>query len=177
METVYTKAEEQRLVKGTLLTTLDTLGKEWRVTHEFKPTQYSSRYTTSLHLTVGGDVGQYGERILAIIIWPDFSDGKMHIFSTIGENKNYDQAFAKPPVGAWTTIAVSQTLEGGKYMHRITIGGQEAHAVENQNPREFQDVKVYTSSPWRAAQQGSIRNLLIETRMEEHPGVEGSGRK
>ena len=64
-------------------------------------------------------------------------------------------------------MAISQTLEGGKYIYRITIDGEEVHIVENSQPEEFQGVKVYASNPWAAAQPGSIRKLVIETRVEE----------
>ena len=56
--TIYTKAEEHQLVQGTLLTTLPTLGKEWKVTHDFKATKYLNTWCNSLHLTIGGEYGQ-----------------------------------------------------------------------------------------------------------------------
>ena len=69
-------------------------------------------------------------------------------------------------VGVWTTIAISQALEGGRYMYRISIGGKEVYAVENSQPEEFKDVKVYASNSGRTAQPGSIRNLVIESRVQ-----------
>ena len=69
-------------------------------------------------------------------------------------------------VGEWTSIHISQTLEEGKYIYRITIGGEEVHAVENSEPEEFSDVKVYASDPWHNAQPGSIRNLVIKSRYQ-----------
>ena len=164
METIYRAAEEHQLVQGTLLTTLPTLGKEWRVTHDFKPTRYLNHYANSLHLTIGGEYGQYGDRTPAI--WPSTPEDGFHTTSAVNGMKSYPRDFDRPPVGAWTTIAMSQTLEGGKYVYRVTMGGQEVHAVENRVPAEFQDVKVYASNPWYAAQPGSIRNLEIETRVQ-----------
>ena len=161
-------------MKGTLLTTLPTLGKEWRVTHDFKPTEYLNHYANSLHMTIEKDIrnseygnSQYGDRTPAI--WPSTPEDGFHTTSAVNGIKSYHQDFDRPPVGAWTTIAMSQTLEGGKYVYRITMGGQEVHAVENRVPAEFQDVKVYASNPWYDAQPGSIRNLVVETRVQVLP--------
>ena len=169
METVYTKAAEHQLAKGTLLTTLPTLGKEWRVTHDFKPTEYLTTWTNSIQLTIGGFNGQYGDRI-AFIHPSSPKLGKMVIVSAVNGEKSYSKSTAQPTVGAWTTITISQTLEGGKYMFRITIGGQEVHAVENTQPQEFKGVKVYASNPQSETQPGSIRNLMVESKVQVRSG-------
>ena len=151
-------------MRGTLLTTLHTLGKEWRVTLDFKPTGYLSGWTSSIHLTIEGNNRHYGYRT-PYIHPKNPNTGKMRILSAVNGIYNYAQEFDQLPVDAWTTITISQTLEGGKYMYRITIGGQELHAVENTQAVQFHNVKVYGSDPWYDAQPGSIRNLVIETRL------------
>ena len=164
-KTVFNKPEEHGLVKGTSLGTLCILGKEWRLTHDFKPTEYLSRYTGGLQLTIGGN-GGYGYR--TPLIQPSTKTlGKMHISLAVNGEDNYKLKADQPPVGAWSTIAVSQLLEDGKYMCRIFIDGQEVDAVENSQPEEFPNVRVYASGPKFAAQPGSIRKLVIETRVEE----------
>ena len=160
MPIVYTKVEELLLVKDTLLTTLPTLGKEWRVTHDFKATEYLGGYENSLHLTIGG----YGDRQLLIQCY----NGRFEIGSVVSGSTHYNKP-VQSPVGEWTPISISMTDEGckgGQYMYRINIGGEEVHARENTQPQEFKDVKVYASNPWNAAQPGSIRNLVIETRVQ-----------
>ena len=160
--TLFRRDEEQFLVKGSLLTTLPSLGKEWRVAHELRPTEYSGEFKNSLHLTIGGSLGDYGDRTPAI--WPSTpTGGKMFIASAVNGDENYKHWPDRPPVGEWTPIQISQTCEEGKYLYRIVIGGEEVHAVENTEPREFQDVKVYASNPWFEAQPGSIRNLVIDS--------------
>ena len=72
----------------------------------------------------------------------------MAVSSAVSGDKNYRHFPDQPPVGVWTYIQISQTLEGERYMYRMFIGGEEVHAVENTEPREFQDVKVYASNPW-----------------------------
>ena len=98
-------------------------------------------------------------------IYPSTPSGNMSIVSAVNGDPKYTHYSAQPPVGAWATIAISQTLEEGKYIYKISIGGQEVHAVENTQAVQFKNVKVYGSDPWRDAQPGSIRNLVIETRL------------
>ena len=90
--------------------------------------------------------------------------GVMVLSSGVSGEQDYKQHHGQPPVGAWTTIAISQTLEGNKYMYRISIGGQEVHAKENTQPKVYQGAEVYASKG--TAQPGSIRNLVIETKIE-----------
>ena len=149
-------------MQDSLLTTLYTLGKEWNVSHEFKPTEYLDNWRNSLHLTIGGSNGEHGDRTPSI--WPSTpTAGKMLIASSVNEDKNFVHKPVQPLVREWTPIQISQTLEDGRYMYRIVIGGKEVHAVENTEPKEFCNVKVYASDPWGPAQPGAIRNLLIES--------------
>ena len=103
METIYTKAEEHSLVKGTLLATLATLGKEYRVTLQFWPTQYITSSTDNpygltslLHLTTTEqstsnvtELLQHGVTTPAIYI--EEARG-LHIGSSFGKNINHRHA-------------------------------------------------------------------------------------
>ena len=158
--------EEHALERDTLLTTLPTLGLEWNISHEFRPTEYPGGWRNSLHLTIGGNSGEYGDRIVAI--WPSSRrrPGNMFVMSAVSGDSNYIHYSLQPPMGVWTNIQVSQTLEDERYMYRIVVGGEEVHAVENTEPAEFENVKVYASNPWYDAQPGSIRNLVIESAVQ-----------
>ena len=65
----------------------------------------------------------------------------------------------------WITIDISQELVQGRFMFRILIDGEEHYSVENEQPQDFNGVKVYASNPWRPAQQGFIKGLTIQTRV------------
>ena len=157
---------EYQLTFNSTLPTLCMLGKEWRVTHDFKPTEcITDDSTNSLHLTIKGNNDKYGDRTPTI--FPSTTYGMMAISSAVNGDKNYTYNAARPPVGAWTTIAISQTLEQGKYIYRIAMGGDEVHAVENSQPQEFQYVQVHASDEWHEVQPGSIRNLEIETKVQD----------
>ena len=149
-----------QLKRSSLLGTLPTLGMEWILSFDFRPTDYSFKGWTSLvHMTIGSNSGNYGDRTPAIFFHP--TQG-MHVTSAINGNKNWVKNVAPPPpIGEWTTLSVSQKSSGGKYFYSIQVGGQEIFSVENTQPREFSNVKVYASDPWYTAQPGDIRALTI----------------
>ena len=93
MENIYTKAEEHDLVKETLLATLASLGKEYRVTLEFWPTQYitsstdnPSGITSLLHLT---STEQSNVTELPAIY---IESSRLHLGSSFGKNINHRHA-------------------------------------------------------------------------------------
>ena len=54
-KTAFSKNAEQEMAKDNLLTTIPSMTKEWKVSLEVSPTDYSfSGYANVLHLTIGG---------------------------------------------------------------------------------------------------------------------------
>ena len=159
--TIYSQPEDHQLTGSSLLTTIPTLKKQWRVTHQFKPTLIRSSSQSSLHLTIGGFEENYGDRTPCIAI----SGANMYIKSAIDGVANGGTASPIPLVlDTWMTIDISQELDQGRFMFRILIDGEEHYSVENTQPQDFNGVKVYAASPWRPAQQGFIKRLVIQTR-------------
>ena len=159
-----------KLVKDNLLTTLPSLGKEWRVTHEFRPTDYSTKgWTNSLHLTTGGNTG-HGKRIPAIFF--KAAKGMCVTFQKddSSNTKQYIKGDDLPAINKWTRIKISQELLDQKYMLTITIGCKKVFTVQNYKPNEYSEVKVLASDSFYAAHPGSIRNLIIETRTDSFTG-------
>ena len=146
--------------------TIPTLGKEWRVSLDFKPTDYSyTGHASLLHLTLGANSGTYGDRYPAVLFHP--SEG-ICIASAVNDDHDYFQTslLDRPKIGEWTSLDIAQEQEeGGKFVFRIVIGGKEISSVENTNPVEMKDVKVYASDPWHPAQPGSIKAWLIQTKL------------
>ena len=157
------------LKKNTLLTTLPTLTKEWRVSFEFMATSYTSTLAQVLQLTIGGKSGNIGDRTPAL--WIHKSKG-VYVVTTLNGKANVGKYFdMKPPRDDWTTVEISQVKKGSKFMFSLILRGQTVWTVENKDPREFSDVQVFASSPWNVAQAGSIRGLKIENMM---PGKRGN---
>ena len=152
------------LKRSTLLTTLPTLAKEWRVSFEINPKSYTYRsYAQVLQMTIGGKSGNIGDRTPSL--WFHKTRG-VYIVTTLNGRANVGK-FLKPlpPAGEWTTIEIMQAKENSNYMFSLTIGGDRVWSVANSKPEEFSDVEVYASTPWYVAQAGYIRGLLIENKI------------
>ena len=152
--------------RRTLLTTLPTLAKEWKVAFEFKPKSYNQRYTYAqvLQMTIGGKSGSVGDQTPSLMF---HKRRGVYIVTALNGKAKVGKFFPsmKPPVGKWTRIEISQAKQDSRYMFSLTIGDEEVWSVANSKPEEFSDVKVYASSPWYGAQAGAIRGLQIENKI------------
>ena len=163
--TAFKLEQEHEIAKGSLLTTLPTMSKEWKVKFEVNPLDYSvARYASVLHMTIGGmGIGsnaQVGDRTPAI--WFHKTRGVL-----VSSAKNGKVSYSKffkifPPAGEWTEIEVSQILVSSQYIYSISIGKKEVFSTTNTKPVELSDVKVYSGSPWYSSLRGLLRNLKIE---------------
>ena len=158
---MYTQPGEIKLEKDNLIKTLPKLGEEWEISFDFKPDDYTTEgYTSILHLSINDDVTQIGDRIPAIFYHHIHG---LHISTAIGDNPNFTRDTISPPLGEWTSIVVSQLKSGSKTTFSVKVDGADPFSVENPDPQEFSDVKVYAADPWWDAQPGSIRGLNIKT--------------
>ena len=164
-ETAFSLPTEHPLKKASLLTTLPTLTKEWKISFELKPTNYQyASFAQILQLSIGGRSESVGDRTPAL--WIHKTRG-VYLATTLG-GKVYTGKFfktKKPPTKKWTSVEISQTKRGSKYMFSFVLNGETLWDVENKDPRQFSSVKVFASSSWYEAQVGSIRGLKIENKM------------
>ena len=163
--TAFKLEHEHEIAKDSLLTTLPTMTKEWKVKFEVNPLDYSvAGYASVLHMTIGGKgVGsnaKVGDRAPAI--W--FHKTRGVLVSSAKDGKVSYSKFFKifPPAGEWTEIEVSQILVSSQYIYSISIGKKEVFSETNTKPVELSDVKVYSGSPWYSSLRGLLRNLKIE---------------
>ena len=119
---------------------------------------------SALHLTTtpsAGPASGYGSTVLATYL--HHNEGIFFRSAINGENE-FTKVFPLPPVNVWTDIEVAQKLVADRFMYSISIGGEQVFEVENQDPKDFFDVSVFTSNPWSfAAQNGQISDLKIIT--------------
>ena len=165
LPTVYSQPSgELKLTRDTLLATIPNLGLQWEVSFDFKPSSYDyNDWTTILHLTVGGDWKNLGDRTPAIMYNPHYG---LTVGTAIGHNPNFwnDNTKPSPPVGQWSKIVVSQRSSDFSTTLSLEIDGVPSFApVDNPAPQEFSSVKVYASDNWTTTQPGSIRGLTIKT--------------
>ena len=167
-KTAFSLNAEQEMAKDNLLTTIPSMTKEWKVSLEVNPTDYTfTGYANVLHLTIGGkglgSSANVGDRIPAI--WIHKTRGVM-ISSALNGKASYTKTFnQRPPAGEWTRIEVAQTMVGSKYIYSISIGNKNVLNVENKKPVELSNVKVFAGSPWYTARNGFLRNLEVEIKV------------
>jgi len=175
MGTVFSMEEEHEIRRNKLLATIPLLKKEWRISFDFKASEFAG-WQQVLHLTTGGlGVGRgakYGDRTPAI--WTDSSKGFL-VASAVEGKSSYSKYFkALPAAGEWINIRVGQELEGSIMTYYIFIGDEKVFSTGNSMPSEFENVQVFSSSRWYTPVNGSIKNLLIENKNERRTGPESS---
>ena len=156
---------QRSIESSSLLTTLPTLTKDWRVSFELNPVGYNYRgYAQILHMTTGGKSGNIGDRTPALWIHP--TRGVL-ISTTLNGKAAVSKLFrsSKPPINEWTAVEISQTKKGATHIFSLVMRGKTLWSVENTTPTQFSNVHVYASSPWYVAQAGFIRKFKIETMM------------
>ena len=163
--TSFSSQSQQLLSKNHLLTTLPTLTKEWRITFDFYPSSYNYQgYAQILHVTTGGKSGKIGDRTPAL--WIHKTRG-LYIATTLSGKASVGKFFRtkKPSLNEWTHVEIVQMKKGSVFTFSLVVKGEILWSVENSDPREFSDVKVFTSSEWYEAQAGLIRRFKIEKMM------------
>ena len=134
---------------------------------QVKPAIYvEAEYQNVLHLTIGGDAKEYGDRTPAVWIHPE--KGIM-ISSAVNGTSDYGFFCKKhlPSADKWTRYAVEQVMneEEEEYVYSIFINDVEKHSGINKQPEAFSNVGVYASNPWdpNPKNQATIRNLEIKS--------------
>ena len=167
-KTAFSLDKVQEMAKNNLLTTLPQMTKEWKVSLEVNPTDYTfTSYANVLHLTIGGkglgSSANVGDRIPAI--WIHKTRGVM-ISSALNGKAAYTKTYKViPPVREWTTIEVSQSLVGTKYFYSISLDNKNVLKVENKKPVELTNVKVFAGSPFYTAKKGFLQNLEVQIKV------------
>ena len=174
---MFCAPQEVTLKKDNMLTTLPMLGKEWSLSFEFKPStlisglgaypRQKNPYKNIIHLTTNSKSSTKNAtnngRILAIEFNPN--NRTLSFSSSFGVSKGfYTQNLVANSlkVEKWSKIKFSQKIEGGKYQQTSTIDGNRVVVRTSARALEFTSVHVFASNPWRDAQPGKIRNLVVE---------------
>ena len=98
-------AGEQQVVQGTLLATLPTLAKEWRVTHEYKAMEYQGN---RMSLTLWANTPR-----LDLSIRPKWYHGPERSPIIYLYVNGYSYRGEVLPLDTWTTISIWYSLEEG----------------------------------------------------------------
>ena len=108
-----------------------------------------------------GNVGMHGDRIPLLMIT---KAGKFAFRSSVGDNYGKFGLNFDIVIGKKYHIVIQQLKSGSKYWYKIYINDVLEEKIENDNPRSFPNVKLYTSDSFYESfnkQLGHICNLKI----------------
>ena len=151
----------QQISRDRLLFTIPWLSTEWILSFDVimtKTTWTDCEWVNFLHLTIGGNYADHGDRIPALFI--KCSTRKLVVFSSINGNSNFEQEIKQINPNVLYHIEIHQRyISGGNYRFFIRIDGVETISVINNDARQFYNVKVYAGTPWHIPVDGVISNL------------------
>ena len=144
---------------------IPTLYKQWSVSLDIKPIGLIGSYTNIFHIGLGPNHGAYGDRIAAM--WFVGGTTQLHITSAVSGQISRQPAAGNTdpiPMNEWTRVGISQLRQtDGSYQYTITIDDKIYDQIVNTDPREFKNIKVYTSDNYYLAANALIRNFKINT--------------
>ena len=142
----FSQSEEHDIAQDALVTTYHQK-KTWRITFELYPTKWPTKGTQSIfQFTQGESKGKFGTRSPAMFL----QNGAFLILSTyLRKSRKVLPRADRPPLNQWTELVFEQREEaGGEYVFAFSQAGQEVYSLQNDNPREYTDLKVaWTREP------------------------------
>ncbi|XP_047125639.1 uncharacterized protein LOC101241849 [Hydra vulgaris] len=155
----FTMVNDTEIKENQLLVILTNLPKEYELSFNFKPTKFLNKSASVIHLTQGGDKNKYGDRTPCVWVSPD---NYLYFSSAInGTSDTIIKSHVISPLNEWTKIKITQFKFRSEYLFTVEIANHKIYNVQNINPMNFNNVKVYLGSPWMSAQPGFIKNLII----------------
>ena len=149
-----------------IIAKIPKLGGQWKVIHDFKPTEYrqpadSARASRGLGL-LSGDGSNF---VSTWFLSPKI--GLEHHF--LDDNNQFQlvplvESNQLPKVGEWTRIEICHEKVDEKYFLSLSVGGRELGRQEVTDPglRKLTDVKVIVGhSMEKFCQPGFIRRLVV----------------
>ena len=144
-------------MKETTLASIPKLADQWKIIHDFKPTEYSDTAVASVWMSASGS-----GRLDILSIYFDQSGVQL-----AGRSVGIPKSNQLPKLGEWTRIEISHEMEDGKYFVAFSVGGKEVGRTvvdESSRFRNLKDVKIYTGDD--RFQKWTIRGLVILERQE-----------
>ena len=166
-ETLYVLPNdtEHTLEENHVLNTISKLGKEWKISFDFKATLFIQGLTNIIRLQ--SDNAGYTAVYLQTSL-QGFYRGptalRIYFFDGGQRFKTFQRSEELPKLNQWMSIQFSQIQEAGGYLIMFDINGnEESTEISNPQLQELSRVQVYASRYYNQAQPGKIRHLTISS--------------
>ena len=146
-------------------------GSQWKIIHDFKPTEYLQAPNHPLGLSLQTGDGQTPGTTFVTTCFPF---PKITLVHGILDDDNQLQAGTVvglvvdstqlPKVGEWTRVEIGHEKVDEKYFLALSVGGREVGRKEVTDPelRKLTDVEVCIGHPTEQhSQPGLIRRLVV----------------
>ena len=162
---VFFDAEEHQLRTDQIFAKIPKLGTQWKIIHEFKPTEYLQEVDPTIEpIGLCVEAGKQACSVLFI----EFMLTNMRLAHFIDEGDNqtdYAPLICNqlPKVGEWTRIEISHEEVDGKYFLSFSVGGREVGRKEaGPDLKKLSDVKIAIGGSLpEFVQPGFLRRLVI----------------
>ena len=162
---LYFDFEEHQIPTPRLaLARVPKLGPQWRIIHDFKPTEYHVEHALSFKFVandpLGGccvRIGLHSTKIILQQLSFDLEDDLEDVEDIVESSQ-------LPKIGEWTKIEVGHEKVGGKFFLYLSIGGREVGRTDDIDPRlmKLTDVRVTLGhDAQKFYQPGFIRRLVV----------------
>ena len=138
--------------KNRVIRTISTLGKENSFDFTFKPTRFTSGWSSVIHFSTGANPS----RLPALFLLRNV----LYVSGYVSGKRNY---YVRKiiPRNKWCRVRVINSRVGRTYYYTVYINGRRMTRVKNTRPRSFKNVRVYVTDPWYKPFVGVIRYLHV----------------
>ncbi|XP_065663101.1 uncharacterized protein LOC136085710 [Hydra vulgaris] len=156
------------LAKGKIIAKIPKINKEYLVSFDFYPKVFETGLHNIIYFVVGAHMVNNRNEVLSI--WLDESgSGRIIIMALVnGKSSLY---YYPIQLNMWSSIEVSQCLNGFLYVFKIRINGDVVFSIINNQAQDLNNVTIYASNPWDKVQIGLIKNFFIINDSECKPLV------
>ena len=110
---VFQKDLEHKIEKNYLMTKLNFITKEYKVTFDLYVAEFGSGWQNVVHFTKGGNMGVYGDRTPGV--WLS-DDGLLHVASAVNDYLGGWNITTPLVAGKWFNLEISQLLSNSKVL-------------------------------------------------------------
>ena len=147
--------------KSQILTTFPKWGHSYKVEFDITVNEVpTAEWTNIFHFTKGENLRRLGDRIPAA--WIN-SRGYIQISSSVNQNKDVYIHYDDFTIGKKHHYTIQQLPDSdGLMKFTIEIDGKVMKSMVNNNPQDYENVKLYVSDPWHDSFQtryGKLENL------------------
>ena len=154
-ETIFKLDARTAVAENRLLTTITEIGKEWKITFEFRATSFlQNKVTNFLWLR-----SSQGFTLVNVGISKTKEIGFCYHLQSSAETEKCENL---PRSGAtevksytWMSFEISQVQESGKSQFKVFVAGAEQYSGERTPPEQLRSVQIYASPEDKAGNLGT----------------------